>query len=220
MQGQQRRAELAAGSHTQQQQAGGGHLRTAIGAYRGSTLKRCMLAAILLCLVSGGVGAALSAAGNPEIGSFFIPGFVIAFVVFMIYVFVPPMASEGAMNAEQQWVRALPFELQGYFETLGAQPSAARSIRYEIVWQDGTRTPDPALVHSVFGAVDPKARLDHADARAARVLGGLVSGITGIRINRVSIYRNHRLPAHIHAVVEQVLLTLHRSHPIARVSLM
>ena len=55
---------------------------------------------------------------------------------------------------------------------------------------------------------------------AARVLGGLVSGITGIRINRVSIYRNHRLPAHIHAVVEQVLLTLHRSHPIARVSLM
>ena len=219
MQGQQRRAELAAGQHGQQQHAGSGHLRTAIGAYRGSTVKRIMLAVILVTVLTAGVGVVISVLGRPDIGGMLAPAFAIAFVTFMIYVFVPPLASQGAVNAEQDWARGLPFALEGYFEALGGQPRGARRIVYEIIWQHGARAPDPALVHGVFGAVDPTARLDHADARAAHVTGGAVSGVTGIRINRVPVYRNHRLPAHIHAVVEKVLLPLHRSHPIARVVL-
>lgn len=219
MQGKQRRAELAAGRRVGQQKAGVGHLRTAIGAYRGSPLKRCMLAAIALGLLSGGLGVALAEVGNTEIGAISMPGFVIAFILFMIYVFVPPIASQGAMTAEQAWMRALPFELRGYFEALSDEPSYERSMEYEIVWQDGATTPHAALVHGVFGAVDPNARLDHADARAARIIGSAVSGATGIRTNRVPVYRNHRLAAHVHDVVERALLPLHRSHPIARVSI-
>lgn len=219
MQGQQRRAELAAGMQAERQQAGGGNLRTAIGAYRGSTLKRVLLAGILFGLASGALGATLSALGQVEIGGFLVPGFVLAFVGFMIFVFVPPLASQGAIAAEQMWTMSLPFSFQGYFEALAAQPRPVRTMTYEIVWRDGTRPPDPALLHSVFCAVDPQARMDFADARHARVMGGPVSGRTGIRVNRVPVYRNHRLAAHVHAVMDRVLLPLHRSHPIARVEI-
>jgi len=148
-----------------------------------------------------------------------MPGFVIAFIVFMIWVFVPPLASRGAMAAEQSWVMGLPFQLVGYFDMLSAEPQFARSVTYEIRWQGGGRPPDPSLLHGIMGAVDPKARVDHVDASGATITGGAVSGHTGIRVNRVSVYRNHRLPAHVHSVVDQVLVTLHRSHPIAEVSL-
>lgn len=52
-----------------------------------------------------------------------------------------------------------------------------------------------------------------------RVLGGNVSGVTGIRTNNVPVYRNHRLPAYMHSIVEQALVPRHRSHPIAYVRL-
>jgi hypothetical protein len=219
MQGQQRRAELAAGRQQERQQAGGSHLKTAIGAYRGSTLKRVLLAGIIAGAFLGAIGAALSALGRPEIGGFLVPGFLAAFVGFMVYVFVPPLASQSAIDAEQMWMTSLPFALHGYFEALAAEPRAFRTIAYEIVWREGIRTPDPSLLHGVFCAVDPNARLDHSDSRQARVTGGTVSGITGIRVNRVPVYRNHRLAGAVHSVVEQVLQPLHRSHPIARVEI-
>lgn len=88
------------------------------------------------------------------------------------------------------------------------------------MWREGTIPPDPTLLHGIFGAVDPQASLDRMDASGARVTSGAVSGVTGIRINRVPVYRNHRLCASIHGVVEQVLLTLHRTYPLARVTVL
>ena len=220
MQGQQRRAEAAAGKHLQRKQAGGNHLRTAIGAYRGSTIKRLILAAMITGVGTGAVGAILSAGGHADIGGYFAPsGFILAFASFMLFVFVPPLASQSAVDAEQIWMTSLPFAMQGYFEALAGEPLPSRTIAYEIIWREGTQPPDPQLLHSVFCAIDPSARMDFADARHARVRGGAVSGMTGIRVNRVPVFRNHRLAKHIHSVVEQVLLALHRSHPIARIEM-
>lgn len=218
MQGQQRRLEAAAANQVVQQDAGGNHLRTAIGAYRGSTLKRSMLTVILVSGVVGAISVAFNVSGASHVGSMLTPALVIAFVTFMIWVFVPPYASRGAMAAEESWVMGLPFQLTGYFDLLAATPQSGRSVTYMIRWQPGGRPPDPALLNGVFNAVDPKARLAHADTSGATVTGGLVSGHTGIRVNRVPVYRNHRLPAHVHDVVDQVLLALHRSHPIAEVT--
>lgn len=217
--GHQRRMAAAQSHQVEQRAEGSGNLRTAIGAYRGSTLKRVMLVVIVLCLLGGATGSALTSIGYGEIGGFLIPGFVIAFITFMIWVFVPPLASQGAVAAERAWMMSLPFQLGGYFELLSSDPEYQRSVRYQIRWQDGARPPDRGLLHSVFGAVDPQARVENVDHQGASITSGPVSGHTGIRVNRVPVYRNHKIPAHVHGVVDRVLITLHRSHPIAQVTL-
>ncbi|MBS2020208.1 MAG: hypothetical protein JST00_45535 [Deltaproteobacteria bacterium] len=216
-QGQQRRMEMVHQNQTELQSAGRRHLSTAVGAYRGSAVRRLLLGAVLLSLFAGGVGAFLSAMGHAEIGGFLVPGFVIAFAGFMTWVFVPPVASAGAIAAEQAWMTSLPFQLEGYFPLLSATPSYQRVVRYEIRWRDGARPPDRNLLQSVVCAVDPQARIVSAEYGGATFLSGPVSGSTGIRVNRVPVYRNHNIPGHVHSVVDQVLVTLHRSHPIAQV---
>lgn len=218
-QGQQRRMEAAHNHAVEQRIDGSGHLKTAIGAYRGSTLKRVLLSALLLGIAAGATGVVLSSVGYAEIGGYLIPGFLGAFIMFFAFMFAPPIASQGAIAAERAWMMGLPFQLTGYFELLSAEPRHARTVRYQIRWQDGARPPEQQLLHSIFGAVDPQARVEHADHNGALISSGAVSGQTGIRVNRVPVYRNHRLPAHIHGVVDQVLVTLHRSHPIAQVTL-
>lgn len=219
-QGQQRRMAMAQEHQAEMHSSGKGHLSTAIGAYRGSTLKRVMLAVIILSLASGALGAILAAVGLPEVTGFLVPGFVIAFVVFMIWVFIPPIASQGAIAAEQAWATSLPFQLAGYFEVLSGQPSFQRTVTFEIRWQPGPqRPPDRQLLISVISAVDPHARVQHADESSATLTTGAISGHTGIRVNRVPVYRNHRIPAHLHGLIDQVLVTIHRSHPIAMVTL-
>jgi hypothetical protein len=133
--------------------------------------------------------------------------------------FIPPLASEGTVAAEHDWAMALPFQLVGYFELLSSEPRSARKLRYEITWRDGAAVPDPGLLHRIFGSVDPQARLDHADRQAAHVTSGAISGMTGITVNRVPVYRNHKLCKSVHGVVEQVLVTLHRTYPIAHVKI-
>lgn len=200
--------------------AGRGHLSTAIGAYRGSTLKRAGLVVILLSLAGGGVGALLSALGEVAIGSWFFPGFIIAFMVFMVWVFVPPIASQGAIAAEQAWATSLPFQLVGYFEVLSMEPSFQRTVTFDIRWQPAPqRPPDRQLLLSIVSAVDPHAQVQHADETGATFTTGAISGHTGIRVNRVPVYRNHKIPAHLHGLIDQVLVTIHRSHPIAMVGL-
>jgi hypothetical protein len=218
MQGQQRRAEIQAGQQVDPRLAGR-HLRIAIGGYRGSTVKRCLLAVIVLGLGMGALGVVFMNLDRPDIGGFMIPGFALTFVTFMIWVFVPPIASQGAVAAEEMWAMALPFTMQGYFDVLSSEPRMGRKLVFEITWRDDARAPEPGLLHSVFCAVDPSAVLDDANARGARITSGVVSGATGIKMNGVRVYRNHRLPGHVHALVERVLLPLHRSHPIARIKL-
>jgi len=218
-QGQENRRGLARAQQAHLAHAGVGHLKTAVGAYRGSTLKRSLLAGIVTTLVLGTLGVVFATAGFETFGALMFVGYGVAFPLFMIWIFVPPIGSQAALDAEHGWSTSLPFDVHGYFDVLAAEPQPGRSVVYALDWAAGSRPPDPALLHQIFGAVDPAARLEHVDGGGARIVGGSVSGFTGIRVNRRPVYRNHRFCSHVHAVVDQVLVPLHRSHPIARVSL-
>ncbi len=177
-----------------------------------------VLAALIGGALFGVLGVTLAALGEGEIGNVFIPGFAVAFISIFGMAFIPPIATQGAVAKEQEWAMALPFQLAGYFEVLSREPTYGRKVVYTIAWRDGTRPPDPNLLHSIFGAVDPQARLEHSDPRGARITSGLISGATGIRVNRVPVYRNHRFCKSIHGAIEQVLIPLHRTYPIAHVT--
>ena len=219
MEGNRRRMEVASGQEIAERTAGGLHLRTAIGAYRGSMIKRVVLGTLIGGVALGALGVALTMLGAPEVGVLLLPGFVVAFICIFLAAFIPPVASRGAVAAEQDWAMALPFQLFGYFDLLSVDPRPARRVVYAIVWQEGSLPPDTNLLHGIIGAVDPEARVDRVDARGATITGGAVSGGTGISVNQRPVYRNHRFCESIHGVVEQVLLPLHRTYPIALVTL-
>ena len=219
-QGQQRRMQAEAEQRDEQAELGRRHLRIAIGAYRGSTLKRAALASVAAVVLVAASAAVLEAIGQVDTGSVLVPAlFFVAFLLFMTWAFLPSYASERAIAAEQRWVNSLPFRLTGYFDVLSAWPQHSQSVEYQIQWQPETRPPDASHLHGAVCAVDPHARLDRVDGTGATITGGPVSGHTGRVVNRVPIHWNHRIPAHVHAVVEQVLGALHRSHPIAEVTL-
>jgi hypothetical protein len=210
--------EIAAGYRIKQQVAGGKHLRTAIGAYRGSLIKQIVLATLIGGVVSGALGITLAYVGMPEIGMSLMPGFSVAFLC-IFGMFLPPVATQGAIAAERSWSMSLPFQLLGYFEVLSIEPQRMRGVTYDIIWRESTRPPDVHFLQSIIGAVDPEAQVVHMDARGARIMSGMISGFTGMRVKRGFVHRNHRFCKSIHGVVEQVLLPLHRTYPIAQVSL-
>ena len=215
MQGAQRQMEVTTARAQSQSESGESHFRTAVGAYRGSALKRFFLLVLLAGCVFGVVGIVLLALERMDIAFFFLPGFLLAFLCIFLVAFIPPTASNGAMAAERQWMTSRPFLMVGYVECLSVEPRPSRSVAYELTWQPGVRPPDPALLHGIFLAVDPRARLEHVNQNGARIVSGPIPGNTGISVNRQPVYRNHRFGAAIHAVVDQVLLPLHRSCPIA-----
>ena len=216
--GQQRLMQNAQHGQVAMQQQGGKHLAVAIGAYRGSPIKKITWAVLLSGLVFGGIGVALQVLGI-GIGGALIPGFMISFICIFVLAFVPPYASQGGVRAEAAWGETLGFPLYGYFELLAGQPEWACRVAFDITFLDPMRQPDPGLLMNVLGAVDPDGNVSPAHMGGVRFTSGSVSGATGIRINNVPVYRNHKLPAYVHGVVDNVLLTLHRSYPLASVTL-
>ena len=216
-QGQRRIQAAAAGQSQVERVEGSRHLRVAVGAVRGSTFRRAFLVLALLGLLTLIAGFALVVAlGDLAFVPLLPLGFAAAMGGFMTFVFVPPLASQAAMAAERAWVASLPFELEGYFEVLAAEPSAVCKLRVELVWQ--TVGADPATLQGVVGLLDTDARVTERAADAATITSGVVSGATGIRINRVPVHRNHRVAAYLHRLVDVVLLPVHRNRPLARVS--
>lgn len=212
--------EAAQGRSAELHSEGKRHLSAAIGAYRGSALKRAMVVVALGLSAVGVAGIVTMALGAPALGGALLGGLPLGFVVIMIWLFVPTLASQGAIAAEQTWATSLPFQLAGYFEILSGQPRHERTVTLEIRWQEGAqRPPDRAFLLSVVSAVDPAARVQGVDESGASITTGAISGQTGITINRRPVYRNHRIPAHLHGIVDEVLVTLHRSHPIAQVTM-
>lgn len=215
-QGAARRAHAASVAQREGDRDGYRNLRTAIGAYRGSTLRRVILAVLISSVVIG--GAWVATREGPAHGGLVAVVFGVAMPLFFLWIFVPPLASRGAVDEEAAWVAAQPFELVGYFDLLASTPWSERRVTLRITWSEGTVPPDQALMFGALGAVDPEAQLHSCDVRGAIIVSGPVSGVTGIRSNGVSVYRNHNLPGHVHALVERLLLPLHRSHSIARVA--
>ncbi|MFO0677039.1 MAG: hypothetical protein U0169_10910 [Polyangiaceae bacterium] len=193
------------------------NLRIAIGGFRGSTLKRVILGMVFVAAAAG-VGAVVMTEKGPARGGVVAMAFGATMCTFMLWVFVPPFASRATVSAEERWVGSHPFRLVGYLEVLALPPLFQRSLTFQLQWQPGTRPPEYSLLHGAIGAIDPGARVRWCGETAVTIVSGPVSGYTGISANRVPVYRNHRIPAHVHAVVEKFLVPLHRSHPIAEVS--
>ncbi|MBK6696032.1 MAG: hypothetical protein IPG50_28055 [Myxococcales bacterium] len=216
-QGERRRVQAAVEADRGRNRAGDRNLRVAIGGFRGSTLKRVLLGVVIAAAVTG-VAAVVMTEKGPSRGGVVAMAFGATMCTFMLWVFVPPFASRATVSAEERWVGSQPFRLVGYLEVLALTPLFQRSLTFRLQWQPGGRPPDYSLIHGAIGAIDPGARVRSCDETGATIVSGPVSGHTGISSNRVPVYRNHRLPAHVHAVVEKFLVPLHRSHPITEVS--
>ena len=190
-------------------------MRVAIGAYRGSTIKRVILALMVLGPAVGGLGM-LTDILSFEVS---LSAMMLPWPLTFAYIFTPPFASKAAIAAEQHWATSRPFELRGYLEVLSDEPAPMARLAFEIAWRPGARPPEPGLVQTACLAVDPAARVYDVTPYGLRIACGQISGITNIRINRVPVFRNHRIPAVIHAYVDTVLTTLHASYSIASVSI-
>ncbi len=215
--GAERRAHAASTARVTQDRDGDRHLRLAIGAFRGSALRRALLVLPITSALVGGL-LVLQQHG-PDRGAVGALVFGATMALFFLWLFVPPLASRSAMAREAGWVEALPFELVGYFDMLSETPRLARHVTFEIQWKGGALPPDRELLFGALGAVDPEACLESCSDSGAFIISGSVSGQTAIRKNRVPVYRNHALPPRVHAIVDQLLVPLHRSHPMAQVSI-
>jgi hypothetical protein len=218
-QGQQRIAAATEGQQIEAAEGANYHLRVAIGALRGSPLRRSFL---LVALVGILLGAAGIAAGN---GALFDPvvanvapiGFVLGMGGFFTYLFVAPRATRSRMIAERTYVASLPFTLEGYFEVLSIAPSYSCKLTIGIEWR--TSGTDASTLQGLLGLIDTGARVTSCDARAASITTGDISGSTGISVNKSPVYRNHKLAKYLDDLIDRVLMPLHRNVGLSRVRL-
>lgn len=204
------------------------NLAVAIGGYHSTpllvVLKYVHYLAIATLLVSIGlaIGTDLALDLRPVMGTAALSSFLLIFA----RVFIPPVATKGQCEAEQAWVRSLPFALNGYFEVLAGTPSFYRTLTITIAWAPGSPVPSPATMVGAVRAVDPNATTPPsaaADGATFRWRTGQISGDTNIRVSGGSgtryVYRNHRIVKYVHDLVEKVLLPAHRGGPIASVTI-
>jgi hypothetical protein len=74
------------------------------------------------------------------------------------------------------------------------------------------------ILLGVWGTHDTGGRIQERSGEKIRVRSGtIVSPATQLRV--LTIYRNTRIPPFVHGLVDRVLVPVHRSHPLARVSM-
>lgn len=213
--GHARRNQASAVENERERLAGNERVNAALGEFLGSSKSNVPLVVgafaavgILLAVLIGDWARALGVIGV----------FVGFFAMFAWKLMVPQVTPEE-MARERAWSESFPFVLEGYFEVLAQAPRASRSLVYEIRWTEGTPPPSIVVLEGVFSVADPGACVEHIDDEGARVRSGFLSGDTGTRVNRQPVYRNHKLPPHVHAVVEKALVPLAKSHPIVSVKI-
>lgn len=212
--GAQRRGDLATAAGAARDEEGQRHLRIAIGAYRGSTVRRVALA----LATAGGVAATGIAIVLASHAAIAVGGIAIAMVA-TVSALVPPFASASTLADEARWVEALPFRLEGYFDVLAGTPNTSRTLIYDIAWA-GDEMPATGLIEDVVAAVDAGATVERTPTMGVRVTTSPISGMTDVNRTRTSfVTRNHRIPPSVHAMVDRVLVALHRRYPLARVAL-
>lgn len=211
--GAERRNDVETAARVERQRDGQRHLQIAIGAYRGSAMKRT---AVAIAVAAGLVASASVLLTAPVLAVAVVA--IAVTVVIVAAVAVPPLASPATIAAEERWVTSLPFRLEGYFEVLSRTPAPTRTVVYDVWWAAG-HGPDTTFLENVVAAVDPAARVERRDAEGARIVSGPISGITSVKqSSRSYVSRNHKIPPSVHALVERVLVALHRRYPLARVS--
>lgn len=221
-QGQDRYAQYASAGAQESDREGRDNLRVALGVAFGTPLWRAvalvhyaliaLFVASFALTVTQTVPAAMTAS---VIG----PAALSSFVLIFVRVFVAPRASDAQCEAEARWVSSLPFALRGYFEALRAQPDVASRFGVEITFANPSATVRVDLMMAAARAFDPGLADFYAMPGSMRWMTSAVSGSTGIRVNRRPVYRNHRMPPFVHALVEKTLLPMHREQTFAAVSL-
>jgi hypothetical protein len=196
------------------------HLAVAIGGHFGTPFLRAARNLQYGAIAALAIVIALAATNNldKEVASVVGgPLGLFAFLLLFVRVFWTPTATRARCDEEAAWVRSLPFELTGYFEALSRKPGYREHLGVRLDFGAG-RVPESSLLLGIVLRLDPEAGLTHVDsATALRWMSGAISGATGIRINRQSIYRNHRLVKYVHELVDGALLPLHGDYQIVRV---
>ena len=214
-QGYARRNEEDTVKREEERVAGAHHLNAALAEFLGASKSNAPLVGAGL----GGLGILLAVLVGGYAQGLGVIGAFVAFISLFAWNLMLPKVSPEEMARERAWSASFPFILEGYFEVLSRPPSAARSLVYELRWRDGITPPSITVLEGVFAVADPGACVERIDEEGARVRSGVISGDTGTRVNRQPVYRNHKLPPHVHDVVEKALVPLAKSHPIVSVTI-
>jgi len=132
----------------------------------------------------------------------------------------------GEPETERAWLSSLPFAIDGYFEALSVEPDSECNLLVELRFSSARPPPDQNTMLGLLGLVDADASIEKVSALfQGRESGALVFGSgpiscgTNTRVNGEWVYSNRKIARYVHDLVDKVLLPLHRSHPLTRVSL-
>jgi len=191
----------------------------ALAAYHGTPLRKACVALMGIGLLTI-LCAALFGRGMVAGGVGFIVGLLAVFGGYMAAIFIDPTATRAQVAAERAWAASLPFAMDGYFDLLAQDPVIACRLLVELTWKPG-RTPAPEIVRGALGLWDAGIGVEPGEAstmnarsspfmcgRYSRSYAGLTPPVP-----------NRHLVGRVHGLVETVLLPLHRSCALERVSL-
>jgi len=198
------------------------NVRIALGAYRGTPLRRASYALMGVgALVLVAVGIESPDFGSAGVVAIFLVGMLAATGGLLIRVWATPAATTATVAAEKAWAKSLPFAMDGYFEILAAEPTLECQLVLELEWAPG-RVPTPETVQGLLGTWDTGARVQPLE-KALCIRSGTFE--CGQLYNANTWYGSdalrptRHLVGKVHGLVTTVLQPLHRSHAIARVSL-
>jgi hypothetical protein len=145
--------------------------------------------------------------------------FLVPLGAVLLRAFAPPTATRARVAAERAWLTALPFPVDGYFETLAATPAFRVRLVIEVTWSGEGRCPGEDVLRGILGIVDTDARVEKYEGSRVCIRSGDVWCGTRVRLNRAAITRNTRIVSYVHDLMDTTVLPLHRDCPIARVSI-
>jgi hypothetical protein len=123
-------------------------------------------------------------------------------------------AASRKAHAERAWLASLPFVTERYFEVLAEVPRAIFRLQVTVTLADARRAPNRDILEGVVHVHD-------VDAEVILSRGGPItfwSGDDAVALPGYFPYTLQKIAPYMHGLVNKVLLPLHRSHPIARVS--
>ena len=130
----------------------------------------------------------------------------------------PPDFVESAVrkaHTETAWLASLPFAMERYFAVLAEE--AQKTIRLDITisLNDARRAPSRDTLEGIVKTHDVEAEVTVSNGGPIVVRSCAMSGSGGY----LGPYQTARIPLYVHGLVDKVLLPLHRSYSVARVSL-
>jgi hypothetical protein len=188
------------------------NLRVALGGYYGAPIRTTSYV-----LIAAGIGLL--------IGGFFwhAESVIVLWPVLLggvlLRVLATPLATPARVIAERAWQTSLPFALDGYFETLADEPALSMRLAIELHWSSDGRSAGEQAIQGLLGLVDTDAEVHVHERATVRIQSGVISGDTWIQSNGGPVKRNARIVPYVHALVDTVLLPLHRDFPIERISI-